>query len=52
MPPTVVPAVPALPINDGDMIGNPLDEALSGQQRQSLAFANLVAGCVNAPQAR
>jgi len=26
------------------MIGNPLDEALSGQQRQSLAFANLVAG--------
>jgi CheY-like chemotaxis protein len=27
-----------------DLIGNPLDEALSGQQRQSLAFANLVAG--------
>jgi CheY-like chemotaxis protein len=39
-----VPAAPTLPINRCDMIGNPLDEALSGQQRQSLAFANLVAG--------
>jgi CheY-like chemotaxis protein len=39
-----IPAVPTLPINRCDMIGNPLDEALSGQQRQSLAFANLVAG--------
>jgi CheY-like chemotaxis protein len=39
-----VPAPPTLPINRCDMIGNPLDEALSGQQRQSLAFANLVAG--------
>ena len=39
-----VPAVPTLPINRCDMIGNPLDESLSGQQRQSLAFANLVAG--------
>jgi CheY-like chemotaxis protein len=39
-----VPAAPTLPINKCDMIGNPLDEALSGQQRQSLAFANLVAG--------
>jgi CheY-like chemotaxis protein len=38
------PALPTLPINRCDMIGNPLDEALSGQQRQSLAFANLVAG--------
>jgi len=38
------PAVPTLLINRCDMIGNPLDEALSGQQRQSLAFANLVAG--------
>jgi CheY-like chemotaxis protein len=38
------PAAPTLPINRCDMIGNPLDEALSGQQRQSLAFANLVAG--------
>jgi CheY-like chemotaxis protein len=39
-----VQAVPTLPLNRCDMIGNPLDEALSGQQRQSLAFANLVAG--------
>jgi CheY-like chemotaxis protein len=39
-----VPAPPTLPINRCDMIGNPLDEALSGQQRQSLAFANLIAG--------
>jgi len=39
-----LPAAPTLPINRCDMIGNPLDEALSGQQRQSLAFANLVAG--------
>ncbi|MDP9083569.1 MAG: response regulator [Pseudomonadota bacterium] len=27
-----------------DLIGNPFEESLSGQQRQSLAFANLVAG--------
>ena len=26
------------------MIGNPFEESLSGQQRQSLAFANLIAG--------
>jgi CheY-like chemotaxis protein len=38
------PAAPALLVNRCDMIGNPLDEALSGQQRQSLAFANLIAG--------
>jgi CheY-like chemotaxis protein len=38
------PAVPTLLANRCDLIGNPLDEALSGQQRQSLAFANLVAG--------
>jgi len=38
------PAVPTLPLKGCDLIGNPLDEALSGQQRQSLAFANLVAG--------
>jgi CheY-like chemotaxis protein len=38
------PAAPTLPVNRCDMIGNPLDEALSGQQRQSLAFANLIAG--------
>ena len=38
------PAAPALPLSRCDLIGNPLDDALSGQQRQSLAFANLVAG--------
>jgi CheY-like chemotaxis protein len=38
------PAAPTLPVKGCDLIGNPLDEALSGQQRQSLAFANLVAG--------
>ena len=27
-----------------DLIGNPFDESLSGQQRESLAFANLIAG--------
>ena len=27
-----------------DVVGNPFEEALSGQQRQSLAFANLIAG--------
>jgi CheY-like chemotaxis protein len=38
------PAAPTVPVNRCDLVGNPLDEALSGQQRQSLAFANLVAG--------
>ncbi len=38
------PAAPTLPVGRCDLIGNPLDDALSGQQRQSLAFANLVAG--------
>jgi CheY-like chemotaxis protein len=38
------PAAPTLPVSRCDLVGNPLDEALSGQQRQSLAFANLVAG--------
>jgi CheY-like chemotaxis protein len=38
------PAASTLPVKACDLIGNPLDEALSGQQRQSLAFANLVAG--------
>jgi CheY-like chemotaxis protein len=27
-----------------DLMGNPFEESLSGQQRQSLAFANLIAG--------
>jgi CheY-like chemotaxis protein len=34
----------SLPASKCDLIGNPFDEALSGQQRQSLAFANLIAG--------
>jgi hypothetical protein len=34
----------SLPAGKCDLIGNPFDEALSGQQRQSLAFANLIAG--------
>jgi CheY-like chemotaxis protein len=38
------PAAPTLLVSRCDMIGNPLDEALSGQARQSLAFANLIAG--------
>jgi CheY-like chemotaxis protein len=37
-------AASALPVSRCDLVGNPLDDALSGQQRQSLAFANLVAG--------
>src|ERR1700722_14138517 len=38
------PAAPTLPLSRCDLVGNPLDEALSGQQRQSLVFANLVWG--------
>jgi len=34
----------SLPAAKCDLIGNPFDESLSGQQRQSLAFANLIAG--------
>jgi len=37
------PAASTLPVSRCDLVGNPLDDALSGQQRQSLAFANLVA---------
>jgi CheY-like chemotaxis protein len=37
------PAAATLPVSRCDLVGNPLDDALSGQQRQSLAFANLVA---------
>jgi len=33
-----------LPASKCDVIGNPFEESLSGQQRQSLAFANLIAG--------
>jgi hypothetical protein len=38
------PAAAALPASKCDLIGNPFEDALSGQQRQSIAFANLVAG--------
>jgi CheY-like chemotaxis protein len=38
------PAAASLPAAKCDLIGNPFEESLSGQQRQSLAFANLVAG--------
>ncbi len=38
------PASANLPASKCDLIGNPFEESLSGQQRQSLAFANLVAG--------
>jgi CheY-like chemotaxis protein len=39
-----VPANPNLLLNKCDLVGNPFEEALTAQQRQSLAFANLVAG--------
>ena len=38
------PAGGNLPANKCDLIGNPFEESLSGQQRQSIAFANLIAG--------
>jgi CheY-like chemotaxis protein len=39
-----VPAMSTIPVSKCDVIGNPFEESLTGQQRQSLAFANLVAG--------
>jgi hypothetical protein len=39
-----VPAAASLPAAKCDLVGNPFEESLTGQQRQSLAFANLVAG--------
>jgi CheY-like chemotaxis protein len=39
---TTAPA--GTPTSKCDLIGNPFEESLSGQQRQSLAFANLIAG--------
>ena len=39
-----VPANAALPASKCDLVGNPLEESAAGQQRQSLAFANLIAG--------
>jgi CheY-like chemotaxis protein len=38
------PAAAAVLASKCDLIGNPFEDSLSGQQRQSLAFANLVAG--------
>jgi CheY-like chemotaxis protein len=37
------PAAGALPVGKCDLVGNPFDESLTVQQRQSLDFANLVA---------
>jgi CheY-like chemotaxis protein len=38
------PAAATLPAAKCDLVGNPFEESLTSQQRQSLAFANLVAG--------
>jgi CheY-like chemotaxis protein len=38
------PAAASLLASKCDLVGNPFEESLSGQQRQSLAFANLIAG--------
>jgi CheY-like chemotaxis protein len=38
------PAGASLSASKCDVVGNPFEESLSGQQRQSLAFANLIAG--------
>jgi CheY-like chemotaxis protein len=38
------PAGAGLLASKCDVVGNPFEESLSGQQRQSLAFANLIAG--------
>jgi hypothetical protein len=38
------PAAAALPAARCDLTGNPFEESLSDQQRESLAFANLIAG--------
>ncbi|MGA2190721.1 MAG: response regulator [Steroidobacteraceae bacterium] len=37
------PAAAALPVGKCDLLGNPFDESLTGQQRQSVDFANLIA---------
>jgi hypothetical protein len=36
-------ATASLPVNKCDLVGNPAEEAAAGLQRQSLAFANLIA---------
>jgi CheY-like chemotaxis protein len=38
------PAAASVLAGKCDVVGNPFEESLSGQQRQSLAFANLIAG--------
>jgi hypothetical protein len=38
------PASASLPLGKCDAVGNPFEDSLSGQQHQSLAFANLVSG--------
>jgi hypothetical protein len=38
-----LPAAAALPANKCDLVGNPFDDSLSPQQRQSVDFANLIA---------
>jgi CheY-like chemotaxis protein len=38
------PALPGLAVAKCDLVGNPFEDSLTAQQRQSLAFANLVAG--------
>jgi len=37
-----VPAAAALPASKCDLVGNPFDDSLSAQQRQSVDFANLI----------
>jgi CheY-like chemotaxis protein len=39
-----LPAAASLPASKCDLVGNPFEDSLSGQQQQSLAFANLSAG--------
>jgi CheY-like chemotaxis protein len=39
-----MPAAASLPASKCDLVGNPFEESLTGQQRQSLAFANLISG--------
>ena len=39
-----LPASPTLPLAKCDLIGNPSEDSAFAQQRQSLAFANLVSG--------
>jgi CheY-like chemotaxis protein len=38
------PAGASVPASKCDLFGNPFEDSLTGQQRQSLAFANLIAG--------